>query len=54
MKAIICDKCKQTMLDEKEMREALRLDLCNDKIGKWDEKHLCYECRKKFLTWLNN
>lgn len=51
MKAIICDKCKKSITDVKDIKETLRLDLCNDKIGKWDEKHLCNACKSKLFSW---
>lgn len=51
MKAIICDKCGLSITDEEVIKETLRLDLRTDKVGKWDEMHLCDSCRKKLFSW---
>lgn len=52
MKAIVCNKCGMVTVDEKIIKETLRLDLCTDRVGKFDEKHLCENCKKKFYNWL--
>lgn len=52
MKAIICDKCKRVITNEDELKNIVRLDMCNNYIGKYSEKHLCDECEDKFYTWL--
>lgn len=53
MKAIICDKCKKIITEEKEIKDLIRLDLCTNFVGKYSEKHLCDKCKVKFNSWLN-
>ena len=54
MKAIICDKCKKVITDEKEIRDIVRFDLCTNYLGKYDEKHLCDDCKSSFFDWLKD
>lgn len=54
MKAIVCDKCKKVITEEKEIRDIVRFDLCTNYLGKYDEKHFCDECKKAFFEWLRD
>ena len=54
MKAIVCDKCKKVMTDEKELKDTLRLDLCTNYLSKFSEKHLCNDCKDLFCDWIDN
>lgn len=54
MKAIVCDKCKKVITDKKELKDTMRLDLCNDFSGKFGEKHICNDCKSKLYNWFKN
>lgn len=54
MKAIVCDKCKKVITDEKEIESIMRLDLCTNYLSKFGERHLCDDCKSKFYDWLKS
>jgi len=54
MKAYVCNKCGRVITNEKIMSDMLRLSISNDKVGKYDEVHLCADCDKKFCSFLHD
>ena len=54
MKAIVCDRCGRVIIDEKEIKNIVRLDMCTNDVGKFGEKHLCDDCVDEFKEWFNN
>lgn len=54
MKAYICDRCGIVVENNRLKREMLNLQLRNDRVGVFAEKHLCEDCRKKFDEFIKN
>lgn len=54
MKAVVCDKCKKVITDKSAVESIIRLELCTNEIGKFDEKHICDDCREKFYDWFKS
>lgn len=52
MRAVVCNKCKKVITDEKIVKDTLRLDFCTEKVGKYAEKHLCDECKEELYKFL--
>lgn len=44
MKAYLCDKCSLSVTKEDDMKKMIRLDIATDRVGKFQEIHLCEKC----------
>ncbi len=53
MKAYICNKCGDINMGDSTMKEMVRIDFCTDKIGKYQEAHLCKTCLKDMENLFN-
>lgn len=54
VKAIVCDKCKKVIADEKELENVLILDVSTKKVGQFATRHLCIDCKRKFHKWVTS
>ena len=53
MKAYVCDKCENVITSDKIRADMLILEFKTEKLGIWDTRHLCDNCKNKLFKWFN-
>lgn len=54
MEAYVCDRCEKVITDKKVKSKMIILKLCTERVGIFDEMHLCDDCREKFYEFIEN
>jgi NAD-dependent SIR2 family protein deacetylase len=52
VKAYVCNKCGRVITNKDIMKRMIRIEFNTNNIGKYEEMHLCDDCKDKVIKYI--